>query len=637
MLARVAGGYRYQTHPDLAPYVERFANREVSHRLSTAALETLAIVAYRQPVSRAQIAALRGVNVDGVVRLLEQRGYIDAVGRAEGPGQPVLYGTTDLFLERLGLDRLDQLPPVEDFLPGAEVVGELEERLRPAQRAPVSRRRLIPPRPAPEGDAAPEGPGPGRPRQPAGLRRPDRRRPGHGRRRGRPCSANGSIRRRPGWRSTASRSRWPRAWSTTCSTSRPGWSPRRRTPRAARPWWTSCPAEPRVFPVGRLDADTEGLLVLTNDGDLAQRLTHPSYGVDKEYLAEVRGRPLGRCAAPPARGGRARRRPTAPARVGVVAPGVLRIVHPRGPQPPGPPHVRGGRPPGAPAGAHPHRAADRPHARPGRWRALDEAEVRALAAAAVGSGPGTPPGTPGAPVGSGGCPGPPGSITGRCLRSPRPRPARGHHRRRRHPRAGHRADPGAARGQLMDRNGLVEDDVISIIFTATADVVSMFPATAARGIGFGAVPLLCAGEIPVPGSMPRCLRVLLHVATDADRDELRHVYLHGAQCCAMTSPAERGPPPPSTRRWPAGRAPVPAGPGRRHRADRRFHRPGAAGPGLARDRARRRPGAGRGGAGRGALDAGGRRPRRRDHLRGHPAGRGGRRGRGPPRRPRPAA
>ncbi|MGH9110629.1 MAG: SMC-Scp complex subunit ScpB [Acidimicrobiales bacterium] len=131
VLARIAGGLRLQTHPDLAPYVERFANREVSHRLSTAALETLSIVAYRQPVSRAQIAALRGVNVDGVVRLLEQRGYIEPVGRAGGPGQPVLYGTTGLFLERLGLDRVDQLPPVEDFLPGPEVAGAIEDRLRP--------------------------------------------------------------------------------------------------------------------------------------------------------------------------------------------------------------------------------------------------------------------------------------------------------------------------------------------------------------------------------------------------------------------------------------------------------------------------------------------------------------------------
>jgi segregation and condensation protein B len=132
VLARIAGGVRLQTAPDLAPYVERFANRDVSHRLSTAALETLAIVAYRQPVSRAQISSLRGVNVEGVVRLLEQRGYIEAVGRAEGPGQPILYGTTDLFLERLGLDRTDQLPAVEDFLPGAEVARELEEGLRPA-------------------------------------------------------------------------------------------------------------------------------------------------------------------------------------------------------------------------------------------------------------------------------------------------------------------------------------------------------------------------------------------------------------------------------------------------------------------------------------------------------------------------
>jgi chorismate mutase len=83
--------------------------------------------------------------------------------------------------------------------------------------------------------------------------------------------------------------------------------------------------------------------------------------------------------------------------------------------------------------------------------------------------------------------------------------------------------------EVMSRNSLDEDDVISIIFTATADVVSSFPATAARGMGFGAVPLLCAAEIPVPGATPRCLRVLLHVTTALSRDELRHVYLHGAQ------------------------------------------------------------------------------------------------------------
>lgn len=82
---------------------------------------------------------------------------------------------------------------------------------------------------------------------------------------------------------------------------------------------------------------------------------------------------------------------------------------------------------------------------------------------------------------------------------------------------------------VMARNGLSLTDVISVIFTTTADVVSMFPATAARGIGFGAVPLLCASEIPVPGAMAHCIRVLLHVSTERTPAELRHVYLHGAQ------------------------------------------------------------------------------------------------------------
>ncbi|MDA8275555.1 MAG: SMC-Scp complex subunit ScpB [Actinomycetota bacterium] len=130
-VVRVAGGYRVQTHPDLAGYVERFANVGVSARLSAAALETLAIVAYKQPVSRAQIASLRGVNVDGVVRLLEHRGYIAPVGRASGPGQAVLYATTDAFLEHLGLDSLDQLPPAEDLLPGPDQVAALEEERFP--------------------------------------------------------------------------------------------------------------------------------------------------------------------------------------------------------------------------------------------------------------------------------------------------------------------------------------------------------------------------------------------------------------------------------------------------------------------------------------------------------------------------
>jgi segregation and condensation protein B len=131
VLARVAGGYRFQSHPDLAPYVERFVLEGQSARLSAAALETLAIVAYKQPVSRAQVSAIRGVNVDGVMRTLQHRGYIEEVARDPGPGQAVLYGTSRLFLESLGLDTIDDLPPLGDYVPGAEVVEALEAGLRP--------------------------------------------------------------------------------------------------------------------------------------------------------------------------------------------------------------------------------------------------------------------------------------------------------------------------------------------------------------------------------------------------------------------------------------------------------------------------------------------------------------------------
>ena len=129
-LVRVAGGYRYQSHPDLASYVERFVLEGQSARLSAAALETLAIVAYKQPISRAQVAAIRGVDPDAVLRTLQSRGYVDQVGRDPGPGQAVLWGTTPQFLERLGLDSVADLPPIADFVPGADVVEALEAGLR---------------------------------------------------------------------------------------------------------------------------------------------------------------------------------------------------------------------------------------------------------------------------------------------------------------------------------------------------------------------------------------------------------------------------------------------------------------------------------------------------------------------------
>jgi segregation and condensation protein B len=129
-LVRVAGGYRYQTRADLTPYVERFVLNDQRARLSGAALETLAIVAYKQPISRAQIASIRGVDPDGVLRTLVARGYVDEVARDPGPGQAVLFGTTAAFLEKLGLDSLDELPPIAEFIPGADVVEALEHGLR---------------------------------------------------------------------------------------------------------------------------------------------------------------------------------------------------------------------------------------------------------------------------------------------------------------------------------------------------------------------------------------------------------------------------------------------------------------------------------------------------------------------------
>jgi segregation and condensation protein B len=130
VVARVAGGYRFQSHPDLAAYVERFVLDGQAARLSAAAMETLAIVAYKQPISRAQVAAIRGVNVDGVMRTLVQRNYVAEIAVDPGPGQATLFGTTSLFLQNLGLDSIAQLPPLGDLVPGAEVMEALEASLR---------------------------------------------------------------------------------------------------------------------------------------------------------------------------------------------------------------------------------------------------------------------------------------------------------------------------------------------------------------------------------------------------------------------------------------------------------------------------------------------------------------------------
>jgi segregation and condensation protein B len=115
-LRRVGGGWRLYTAPDCAAYVERFVLDGQQARLTQAALETLAVIAYRQPVSRQSVAAIRGVNVDGVVRTLLTRGLITEAGE-EGPSGAHLYVTTPYFLERLGLRSLDELPNLAPLLP----------------------------------------------------------------------------------------------------------------------------------------------------------------------------------------------------------------------------------------------------------------------------------------------------------------------------------------------------------------------------------------------------------------------------------------------------------------------------------------------------------------------------------------
>jgi segregation and condensation protein B len=118
-LRNVSGGWRYYTRAACAPIVERFVLDGQQARLTQAALETLAVVAYRQPVSRARIAGIRGVNVDGVVRTLVNRGLIEEAG-TEAESHALLYRTTPLFLERLGLNGAEDLPALAPFLPDIE-------------------------------------------------------------------------------------------------------------------------------------------------------------------------------------------------------------------------------------------------------------------------------------------------------------------------------------------------------------------------------------------------------------------------------------------------------------------------------------------------------------------------------------
>lgn len=131
VLRNVAGGWRLFSHPSASPVVERFILSSRHTRLTKAALETMAIVAYKQPVTRHQVAAIRGVNSDGVLSALVDRGLLEEVGRDEGPGRPLLFGTTPEFLERLGLASIGNLPSLAPLLeePERDEASDVSEEI----------------------------------------------------------------------------------------------------------------------------------------------------------------------------------------------------------------------------------------------------------------------------------------------------------------------------------------------------------------------------------------------------------------------------------------------------------------------------------------------------------------------------
>jgi len=138
-LRNVAGGWRYSTRDEFAPVVEAFVLEGQQARLTQAALETLAVVAYQQPVSRARVSAVRGVNVDGVMRTLLSRGLVEEAGR-DGEHGATLYRTTSYFLERIGIVSLDELPDLAPHLPElADVEEELRESVAEPVEAPAER------------------------------------------------------------------------------------------------------------------------------------------------------------------------------------------------------------------------------------------------------------------------------------------------------------------------------------------------------------------------------------------------------------------------------------------------------------------------------------------------------------------
>ena len=305
-LRNVAGGWRYYTREEYAAVVEAFVLEGQQARLTQAALETLAVVAYKQPVSRARVSAIRGVNVDGVMRTLLTRGLVEEAGEDDATGAH-LYRTTSYFLERIGVESIDELPELAPYLPDlADMEDQLEglgdpaaprdararaqHRARRRHRAHVTHRRRASDRRRRAGPAA-EAARPVRRGLAAPLRGADA-----GRRR---STVDGEVVTRLGTkvdpRTAVIRVEGKRLPPVSphvyLALNKPrGVVSTMSDPEGRRTLSDVVADRPeRLFHVGRLDTDTSGLIILTNDGDFAQRLAHPSYEVDKTYVAEVTG------------------------------------------------------------------------------------------------------------------------------------------------------------------------------------------------------------------------------------------------------------------------------------------------------------------------------------------------------------
>jgi len=137
-LAEIAGGYQLRTMPEFARYISGFLSGQERTRLSRASLETLAIVAYRQPVTRSQIESIRGVDVSGILKMLQEKSLIKIVGRTDSPGRPFIYGTTTLFLEHFGLNSLSDLPRA-----GELTLPELQEQKAPPKGQTQNEREAV--------------------------------------------------------------------------------------------------------------------------------------------------------------------------------------------------------------------------------------------------------------------------------------------------------------------------------------------------------------------------------------------------------------------------------------------------------------------------------------------------------------